>query len=426
MTLVEFRLPDVGEGIAEAEIVRWHVSPGDRVRRDEVVVDVETDKSLVELPAPSDGIVTDIRADVGDVVPVGDVLFAFESADTSAEHPGTAVPADASEASQATPARHGGATPAAVAAAEVVTRQLPRRALASPATRRLASQLGVDLATTSGSGPGGRIIKRDVHAAAAVTPPPSQSTAPSPAAEPNGGASSRPRVEHEEMPLRGLRRRIAQNMTLAWQTVPHITDIREIDAKALVSARERLRQHENLRSASFTFLPLFVAAVVMALKSHPKFNASLDIESETVTYHYRYNIGVATATDDGLIVPVVKNADSLSLPTLTRELARILPAARARTLGVEDLTGGTFTITNFGSFGSWIATPIVRPPESAIAGFGRIQDRPVVVGGEVVARPVLPLSMSADHRLIDGHELGAFLNDLSTLLSDPVLLLATA
>lgn len=412
MSALEFKLPDVGEGLSEAEIVEWHVEPGARVRRDQVMVDVETDKSVVELPAPCDGVVVRLGAEVGEILPVGQVLFVLETDAAEAEAP----TAPASPVSATAPAVSAGpeAPP-------------PRRALASPATRRLALELGVELAGVRGSGPAGRVTDDDVSAAAAATFAPESvpaATAPEPIQRDGRADRAASSAASDVVPLRGLRRQIAKTMTTAWQDTPHITDFREVDATALVAARQRLRAHLDLDGRPFTFLPLFIKAVVAALQAHPKFNASVDMAAETITYHGRHNIGLATATDDGLIVPVLKDADMRSLADTAREVDVLAKGARTRSLPVSQLNEGTFTVTNFGTFGGWIATPIIRPPESAIAGFGRIRDRVVAVDGLPVVRPVLPLSVSADHRLIDGDDMGGFLNTISALLTDPVLLLA--
>lgn len=416
MSLLDFRLPDVGEGLSEAEIVKWHVAPGDRVERDQVIVEVQTDKSIVELPAPADGVVDRLGGDAGDVLAVGAIVAVFRL-----DGPTPARPSE--DTAPAEPAQGAAAEPASSATGNGAPGG--RRPLAAPATRKLAVELGVDLAAVEGSGPGGRITKDDVRQAAdAVTAGPvaaaAQSAEPREAATP--AAAPAQRGEDEVVPLRGLRRRIAQTMTEAWERVPHITDMREIDATGLVSARARLRGH--LRpDVRLTYLPLLVKAVVVALRRYRKFNASLDWDAQTVTYHAACNIGIATATDEGLIVPVVHDADRLGLVALARETERLAEAARTRRIAVEDTSGGTCTITNTGTYGGWLGTPIIRPPEAAIVGVGRIADTVVAQDGQPVVRPTLPLSVAADHRLIDGHELGAFVATLEAVLADPILLL---
>jgi pyruvate/2-oxoglutarate dehydrogenase complex dihydrolipoamide acyltransferase (E2) component len=377
-------MPDVGEGLGEGEIVSWRVAVGDRVARDQIILEVETDKSVVELPAPADGVITELGGRPGDVLAVGAVLAVID----------TGAGGDASTA---------------------------HRALASPATRKLALQLGVDLAQVQGSGPGGRVTRQDVEAAAQpgrksqVEPGPVEAPAPVMPPAPEGSA------DVEVVPLRGLRRRIAQTMTQSWREIPHITDFREVDATRLVQVRARLRERLG---AHLTYLPLFVAAAAAALRRHPALNASLDARAETVTYHRRCHIGIATATGDGLIVPVLHNADRKSLAEIADEAAALAEAARARRVTRAQTSHGTFTITNFGSYGSWLGTPMIRPFEAGIAGFGRIHDAVVAVDGVPAVRPLLPLVIAADHRLIDGDTLGRFAADLAELLADPVLLLA--
>lgn len=429
MKSLEFKLPDVGEGLSEAEIVEWFVGEGSRVGRDQVVVEVETEKSIVGIPASQDGMITRHGGQVGDVIEVGAVLFVL-----SPDGPAAGKPADAGETDIADDVadRQRLESPSLVtvqpASLGLDSPGAPKgRPLASPATRQLALQLGVDLSAVTPSGPASRITSDDVRttasAASQPTGPDNSEQAPVP---PMVTAPTRPGLEGHVVPLRGLRRQIAKTMTTAWQTVPHITDIREIDATNLVAARNRLREYLELDGRPFTFLPLFVKATVAALKKYPVFNATVDMETETITYHGRYNIGLATATDDGLIVPVLKDADTLMLSEISQQIETLTSRARARKSSPSELNEGTLTITNFGSFGGWIATPIIRPPESAIVGFGRIRDRVLADHGQPVVRPVLPLSVSGDHRLIDGDSMGGFLNLMTELLTDPILLIERA
>jgi pyruvate dehydrogenase E2 component (dihydrolipoamide acetyltransferase) len=372
----EFRLPDVGEGLADGEILSWHVAPGDRIVRDQIIVELQTDKAIVELPSPVDGVITELGGKVGDILPVGAVLVVITTDE--------------------------GAKESAV-----------RRVLASPATRKLALELGVDLRTLQGSGPGGRVVKEDV-----------QRTAQAMSA---AQAVSKPtdlRSDHEVVPLRGLRRRIAQTTTQAWREIPHITSFQQVDATELVRARARLQERLEHEAVRLTFLPLFVKAVAIALGRHRALNASLNLTAGTITYYRCCHVGIATATVDGLIVPVLHDADRKLLVEIARELTALAEMARAGTIAPEQTAGGTFTITNTGSYGAWFGTPVIRPPEAAIAAFGRIYDAVVPVEGVPAVRPLLPLTVAADHRLIDGDVLGAFTADLAQLLSDPVLLLA--
>lgn len=227
-------------------------------------------------------------------------------------------------------------------------------------------------------------------------------------------------------PLRGLRRQIAKNMVASWTSVPHITDFREVDATALVAARRTVNAHlaDSGRDEKITFLPFLVRAVSIALATSPKFNASLDMEGEEISYFGPRNIGLAVSTDAGLFVPVLKNSQAMSLVGISQASEALADRARNRTISSEEMSDGTFTITNYGSYGGWLGTPIIRPPESAIAGFGKIEDRVVAVNSAPAVKPILPLAVSADHRLIDGADMGVFLRTLTNLLEDPVRMMA--
>jgi pyruvate dehydrogenase E2 component (dihydrolipoamide acetyltransferase) len=459
----EFRLPDVFEGTAEAEIVEWKVAVGDDVREDQPLVDVETDKAVVTIPCPTDGVVLKLSAEVGDMLPVGELLAVFgdrselaeeggatqeggaiqEGGAAPSEEPvsdayptretaalaGAPAPAEAAgqparDADRAPPdgngAMHAGesASPAAAASAAAAAAGRP---LASPAVRKLARERGIDLGSIAGSGPGRRIAREDVLAAGAG---PAGAPAPSPTA-PAPGA---PRAD-EVVPLRGLRRTIAKNMTEAWQTVPHIVDFREVDATALIATRRDLRAKAEASGDEelarvLTMMPLLAKIAASAALCHPGVNASVDMEREELTYHGAVHLSVATSTPDGLLIPVVRDADRKSIPALAREMAQLAEAARARRLAREQLTGGTLTVNNYGSLGSPLSTPIIPPGQSANLGFGRLQERPVVRDGEVVVGPVLGLSCSGDHRILDGADLAAYVNDVCAAIENPVLLLS--
>jgi pyruvate dehydrogenase E2 component (dihydrolipoamide acetyltransferase) len=363
---LEFRFPDVGEGIDAGELVEWHVAEGQVVREDEPMVDVQTDKATVTIPCPTSGRVLELRVNVGEMVAVGAVMAVFETS-------GAAV----------APARKG--------------------PLASPAVRKQARELGVDLEQIQGSGPGGRIESEDLERATG---------APRPA---------EPAVADQVVPLRGVRRTIARTMTEAWRTIPHIIDYREVDATELLRWRDQLRERagdEKLRRA-LTITPLLLRIVVEALHRHPYVNASVDMEREEITLHAEYNIGIATAAPDGLIVPVVKRADTKAVSELALEVAKLTAAAREHRLRPEQLAGGTFTLNNYGSLGVWLGTPIIKPGEVANLGVGRVQERPVAIDGQVLVRPIVALAVSGDHRVLDGHTLGAFVSDVVALIEDP-------
>ena len=363
---IEFRFPDVGEGIDEGELVEWHVSPGQLVSEDDPMADVQTDKATVTIPCPTTGRVLQLKFEVGDVVPVGAVMAVFEAQDGRG---------------QAAPSRPSAAT-------------APARPQASPAVRRRAAELGIDLADVRGSGPQGRIELADLESKV-------------------GGDQS--------IPLRGIRRAIARTMTEAWRTIPHIIDYREADATELLRWRDRLREaapDDTLRRA-LTVTPLLLRIAVTALRRHPYVNASIDMDRERITLHRSCHVGIATAAPDGLVVPVVRDADARSVWELAREVAELTAAARERRLRPEQLSRGTFTLNNYGALGVWLGTPIIRPGEVANLGVGRVQERAAARDGQVVVRPVVALSVSADHRVLDGHTLAAFVSDVIALIENP-------
>jgi pyruvate dehydrogenase E2 component (dihydrolipoamide acetyltransferase) len=411
---LEFRLPDVGEGIATAEIVAWQVAEGDQVREHQDLVEIQTDKATVVIPCPADGVVTRLCGAPGDILDVGTVLAVIE-ADASAVAAG--APSDGARASVSDDTRRDEAGAAAPRAG------LP---LAAPTTRRLARELGVALEDVAGSGPQGRIVREDVERAAAGAAAPAAAVAPL-ALVPEPSAPRAAPTPGEVVPLRGVRRAIAHTLTRAWLEVPRIIDYREIDATALLRARASLRQRaldrgDEALGRALTPTPLVVRAAVLAARDHPYVNASIDLEREEITLHGHYHVGIATAGPDGLTVPVVHDADRRSLAEIALEIVELSHAARERRLRPAQLAGPTLTVNNFGSLGTWMGTPIVRPPEVVNLGVGAIRDRVVAVGGAPVVRPTLVLSVAGDHRVLDGDTLAAFVNQVAALLEDPVLL----
>lgn len=416
-----FALPDVGEGIDGADVVEWRVREGDAVAEDQPLVEIQTDKAIVEIPCPTSGTVVRLCAAEGDRVAVGQPLAVFAAADGSPATTAAGPPA-AGAAAPDGPAAPPLAPPAAAAAAT--------RPLASPAVRRLAREHGIDLATLRGSGPHGRIAREDVLAATAggagrgsgaadagsVALPASSAAAP---AEPRPG---------EIVPLRGVRRSIAHTLTAAWQQVPHVIDYREVDATRLVAARAALKAAAQARgdeelARALTVTPLLVKIAALALRRHPYVNASIDLDRDEITLHAHCHVGVATAAPDGLVVPVVHDADARSTHEIASEIAVLASAARGRRLTPRHLSGGTFTVNNYGGLGIWLGTPIVVPPQVANLGVGRLRDQAVVVDGQIVVRPIVPLAVSADHRVLDGDTLAAFVSDVVAAMEDPHLLL---
>ena len=426
MATVEFLLPDVGEGLEEGEIVSWLVAPGDTVTRDQPLVEVQTDKALVELPSPVAGKIVSLGFAPGDIVKVGQVLVVLENddgRDTAASPPpavetaaGSATPPAATAVIGAAPA-HSGAVPAGAGPAF-------GRPKAAPVVRKLALERRVDLTSVTGTGPGGRILAADVEAAASATGVAVTPSRGMRAVRNAGSAGGIGWMEPGRHPLRGIRRVTAEAMARSWSEIPHLTTLDEIDATGLLAARRRLA----VAGIDATIGTLLVAAVARGLRRYPVFNASVEMASGeaggAIVVHPDTNIGLAVATADGLVVPVIRQADRRSLADLAAEVRRLTSAARNRRVEVAELRGGTFTISNWGAIGGRYATPLIRPPEVGIMGFGAIEQRPFVVEGEVKARPTLPWSLSADHRLIDGDVSTGFSEYVTGLLADPIALLA--
>ncbi|WP_435094813.1 2-oxo acid dehydrogenase subunit E2 [Halorubrum sp. N11] len=545
MTVEEFKLPDVGEGVAEGELVTWLVSPGDRVEEDQPVAEVETDKALVEVPSSYDGAVEELFVEEGDMVPVGDVIISFrvgedgEASGEADESETDETDATETDAAESEPEADADAEPDVDGEAEAATPS--GRTFAPPSARRLARELGVDIAAVDGSGPGGRISEADVRAhaeggaggadagdsgsdeAPAPTPtdvgsggrksavkkhgddgsvesladtpstasepagrettlatpatrkvarelgvdiddvptdetrddeafvtgedvrtyaeaPASESSdsAPEPApvdvapsadadagAEGIGGAAepSAPGAADETIPYRGVRRTIGKQMERSKYTAPHVTHHDTAAVDALVEAREELKPRAEAEGVSLTYMPFVMKAIVAGLKAYPSLNSELREDDEEIVLKGDYNLGIAVATDAGLMVPVVENVDEKGLFELAAEVRDLASRARERELTPAEMKGGTFSITNFGAIGGEYATPIINYPETAILGLGAIEERPVARDGEVVAAPTLPLSLSIDHRVIDGAVAAEFANTVMEHLEHPLLLL---
>lgn len=400
--IVDYKLADVGEGIAEAEVIEWLVAVGDFVQEDQPVIVVETDKSQIEIPAPVAGKVTELCVVAGDVLAVGSSLMKIEATgEVSNDISAHASPAPSSEiANDKTDLP---TTPG--------SRATNVRPLASPSTRRLAASLDVALENVLGSGPNGQITAEDVQAAS------------------EGSLTATPKVtstvsepDVTVIPLRGLRRQIAASMSQAL-TIPHILEFKEIDATALLALRSDLTKDFQAQGQKLSVTPFLMRACVLALAKHKTFNARFDADAGEIVQFENLNLGFATATDDGLIVPVIQNAQSLSVKELAQETDNLVALAKSRKASVDQLSGGTFTLTNFGSFGTWLGTPIIHAPEVAIAGFGRITEKVLAVDGIPTVRMVLPIVVAADHRVNDGAHLGAFVSEIAELLLRPLALL---
>jgi 2-oxoglutarate dehydrogenase complex dihydrolipoamide succinyltransferase (E2) component len=425
----EFRLPDIGEGIHEGEIVKWLVKEGDIVREDQPMVEVMTDKATVEIPAPRAGKILKLNAKEGETVKVGSVLVIIEEL-------GEAKPEPKREVVEAPPQREPEPVAAAVSTTATTVAAPPppsptaapaQRVLATPATRKLARELGVDIAQIRGTGPGGRVTDEDVRRFAAARtapqpPPPSPAPTPPPAAPAFAPSAVVTDRREERIPLRGIRKRIAEHMHQSKTTAAHFTYVDEVDMTELIQIREQMKPLAEQKGVKLTYLPFIVKASVAALKEMPILNASIDEAKGEIVIKKYYNIGIATATDEGLIVPVIKDADRKSLLEIAMEIERLAKAAREGKIALSDLQGGTFTITSLGALGGLFATPIINYPEVAILGIHEIKKRPVVRDNQIVIRDIMYVSLSFDHRLIDGDVGARFCKKIISYLENPKLL----
>jgi pyruvate dehydrogenase E2 component (dihydrolipoamide acetyltransferase) len=436
----EFKLPDIGEGVTEGEVVQWLVKENDIVVEDQPMVEVMTDKATVTIGAPRAGRIAELRAKVGQVVAVHSVLVVF---DLDGAAPAKTDSHEKNGTNGTTASKDEG--PAATAVGDIreslpgmgsfsSSKAAPQAAqsqsagyysdkpLATPATRKLARDMGVDLRRVPPTGKQGRVTKDDVVSfRSGGAPTVSAPTAPQQAHHAPVAVARGPR--EERVPFAGLRRRIAQKMQQSTQTAAHFTFVEECDATELIRLRDRLKKDAEKQGVKLTFLAFIVKAVVAALKKHPILNSALDeTTSELVTRRY-YNIGIAASTDAGLMVPVIKDADQRSLVGVAREIDRLGTDAKSGKSKVEDLQGSTFTITSLGAEGGYFATPILNFPEVGILGVHRIKERPVVKDGQIVIGNVMLLSLSFDHRIVDGHVGAAFAYDVIAYLEEPGRLL---
>jgi 2-oxoisovalerate dehydrogenase E2 component (dihydrolipoyl transacylase) len=405
MTVREFLLPDLGEGLEDAEIVAWRVARGDQVELNQVLVEVNTAKALVEIPAPWEGQVEELLAAEGEVVKVGQPLVSIRvSAPASAPEQAPESPKPKRqpllvgygvEVEESVPAPGRGDSPAS-------TGERGQPVPASPPVRRLARELGVDLSTISGSRPDGRVTREDVMKVAGQAEPTTSSEAAT--------------EDAQRIPVRGIRRMIAEKMATAAREVPQVTTFLTVDATALQAFRGELAGGPDRR---ITPLPIVVRALVEVCKEHPRLNSSFDAARQEIVVHQRFHVGIATDTEQGLLVPVIRDADSLGLIALSAEIGRLTEAARAGKAAPGELMGSTITVTNVGTFGAEFGTPIVNYPEAAILALGVVELRALVVDGEVQARPAVTLSLTFDHRVLDGAEAGRAMRSLKSLLESP-------
>ncbi len=420
------KIPDIGEGIAEVELVAWHVKPGDDIVEDQGLADVMTDKATVEIPSPVHGKVIALGGEIGQLMAVGSELIRIEVAgegqgDVAKAAPAPAAPvappAPAAAAKTAPPARASVPAPAPAprmaAAVDVSTQNPGDKPIASPSVRKRAWELGVDLARVRGTGPAGRIVHADLDAAPAGGARTSQP--PRAAALPSLG-----RDEVENIPVIGMRRKIAQKMQEAKRHIPHFTYVEEVDVTELEQLRNRLNAKKERQR--LTLLPFLMRAIVVALRDFPQINSHFDDTAGVLKRHGAVHIGIATQTPAGLLVPVVRHAQDLDLWGSAGEVARVADAARGGKATREELTGSTITITSLGPLGGIVTTPIINHPEVAIIGVNRMVLRPVMLAGAIVPRQMMNLSSSFDHRVVDGHVAAQFVQALRALLENPALL----
>jgi pyruvate dehydrogenase E2 component (dihydrolipoamide acetyltransferase) len=426
--MAEFRLPDLGEGVTEAEIDRWLVREGETIAEDDPLVEVITDKATAEIPSPFAGVVSRLHVAEGDIVPVGTVLV------TIGDSPGAGRPAGEGSIPSASPLRSAAETPAREAAVSSASRPQGRpsssekstptpyrssgEVRAMPPVRKLARELGVDLARVPGSGPNGRIVRADVEAFASTgAPTDAPSGAPTGARLESAGAPSGARRE----PLRGIRRTIAERMLKSHTAIPPVTHIEECDVTELDATR-RLANERAPDAPKLTFLPFIVRAVLAGLKNFPALNASLDEDRGEIVFHSDYNIGVAVNTQAGLVVPVLHRADEMNLRTIAGEIERLAIAARDGNLKPEEVHGGTFTITSPGRYAGLMATPLILHPQTGILGVHKASDRPVVRDGQIVVRKMMNLGITFDHRVLDGVAASSFILEVVELLEHPAVI----
>ena len=395
---IEIRVPQLPESVADATLVAWRKQPGEAANRDENLADLETDKVVLEVPAPAAGMIKEFKVQPGATVKSGDLLAIFEE--------GAAAVAPKAAKAEAT------ASKTEAAAAKTSAAKL------GPAARRVAEETGVEASAVSGSGRDGRVTKADVVAhAAKQTPAAPASTTTAKAAPPKAVGPSGPRAE-QRVPMTRLRQRIAERLVQAQHTAALLTTFNEVDLTAINDLRARHKDRfEKQHGVKLGFMSFFVKASIEALRKFPVMNAAVD--GNDIIYHEFYDIGVAVSTDRGLVVPVLRNAENLGFAEIERQIADFGTRARSGSLSIEELQGGTFTVTNGGIFGSLLSTPIVNAPQSAILGMHKIQDRPIVMNGQVVVRPMMYLAVSYDHRIIDGREAVQFLVTIKDCLEDP-------
>ncbi|MCD5322521.1 MULTISPECIES: dihydrolipoamide acetyltransferase family protein [Pontibacillus] len=426
----EFKLPDIGEGIHEGEIAKWFVKKGDEVKEDDVLCEVQNDKAVVEIPSPVDGTVTDVHVDEGEVTTVGTVIITFDAPGYEDNTGGSDEGSKEEEKQEEAPKEESAQNDQGQEPAAQDDEASDKRVIAMPSVRKYARENNVNIAKVSGSGKNSRVLKEDIDAylnggqateAAEADETPAQEEA-------GTQAQAAPQGQYPETreKMSGMRKAISKAMVNSKQTAPHVTLMDEVDVTELVAHRKKFKQVAADQDIKLTYLPYVVRALVSTLKKYPILNTSLDDETQEIVHKHYYNIGIAADTDKGLVVPVVKDADRKSIFGISSEINELAGKARDGKLSGEEMKGASCTITNIGSAGGQWFTPVINHPEVAILGIGRIAEKPVVKDGEVVVAPVLALSLSFDHRLIDGATAQNAMNQIKRLLNDPQLIMMEA
>lgn len=420
-----FKLPDIGEGVHEGEIVQWLVKPGDLVKEDQAIVEIMTDKVTAEIPAPVSGVITELNGKPGEIVKVGSVIAVFDQAGAAGGSASAAksVPIAASENASGSPKATTNGNGGSVAVQERPV-DASARVLAAPATRKLARELGVDLSQVVGSGPRGRVTQADVKQGQAGGAKPALITSTAQLIPLAGGFRT---MGERRIPFSGMRRKIAEHLVKSKHTAPHFAYVEEVDMTKIVAMRDDLLPVAEAQGVKLSFLPFMIKAVIAGLRKYPSLNSQIDETTQEIVFKNDYHLGIAVATDQGLVVPVVKFADQKNILTLAQEIKSLAEKARTNKLALDDMRGGTFTLTSIGSIGGLFSVPIINYPEVAILGVNKIEKRPVVrkIDGQeqIVIREMMHLSISCDHRAVDGSEAALFIKEVCQILENPSRLL---
>ncbi len=428
-----FRFPDIGEGITEGKILKWYVGKGQAIGSGDSVVKMETDKVVTDIPSPKDGVIAAIFGNEGEVINVGDPLIEIEiegvegeeaqkvaketfkpATEEAIEEKGFGVVGTLEVAGEAS---HLPVSEEGREKDEALENKLPSKALATPVARAMAKDLDVDINKIQGTGPGGRVMKKDIQTYQKNL----HKARPTAAVSVGAQAPAVSRVRYE--PLTQIRKTIAKNMIRSKQNAAHMTVFEEVEVSELVKLKGKYKDQFINEGLKFSYLPFILKAVAEGLKRYPALNSEMDLENDRMIYKDYYNFSIAVDTEEGLVVPVLRDVDTLSLKQLAAGISQLAEKARARGLTLEDMKGGTFTVTNYGAIAGTFGVPVINYPQAAILGIGRIQKVPVVKGDEIVIGHVLPLSMSVDHRIVDGGDAARFMKDIVGFLHDPLSLL---